>query len=342
MRCEEARPLISAALDEELDGICAAQLRTHLADCVPCSTERDTLTATVRLLRSLPETEPPPALRRRIGVSLLEAERASQRPYSGLAWLRRPHAPGWAWGAALGATMAVVALLAPHHQVRRGPPVVELPNPTYAAAPLLPVPTRSESAAPQERKRALPVSRKSLTTKPEHALPLPADHLTAKLPPVDSSLPVTRMPAIHSGAVPSPVHRHVLHTHAVSRQVPSTHHVRPAMPVSLATAQETPSRSTAPGDRSIRSSDDSVRQARTVTPASTNPSTSQPPDQDPQADTTGMTEMASRGDMPAPPPPDDLTELRRRLIDRPLQVPELGQLKPASHSHPGRDGWIRF
>src|SRR5437868_244874 len=83
MRCEEARPLISAELDKELDGIGAAQLRTHLADCVLCATERDTLAATVRLLRALPETEPPPALRRRIGAALLDAERAAQRRQPG-------------------------------------------------------------------------------------------------------------------------------------------------------------------------------------------------------------------------------------------------------------------
>jgi hypothetical protein len=55
-----------------------------------------------------------------------------------------------------------------------------------------------------------------------------------------------------------------------------------------------------------------------------------------------MTQMVSGG-MPAGQETgdDDLTELRHRLIDRPLQVPELGQLKPAT-SHASRDGWIRF
>ncbi len=57
-----------------------------------------------------------------------------------------------------------------------------------------------------------------------------------------------------------------------------------------------------------------------------------------------MTQMASGGTMPAPAETetDDLVELRRRLIDRPLQVPELGQLKPAASPRSKRDGWIRF
>jgi type IV secretory pathway ATPase VirB11/archaellum biosynthesis ATPase len=57
-----------------------------------------------------------------------------------------------------------------------------------------------------------------------------------------------------------------------------------------------------------------------------------------------MTQMASGGGMPAPSETeaDDLVELRHRLTDRPLQVPELGELKPAKSPRSGKDGWIRF
>jgi hypothetical protein len=39
---------------------------------------------------------------------------------------------------------------------------------------------------------------------------------------------------------------------------------------------------------------------------------------------------------------DDLVELRRRLIDRPLQVPGLGLMKPSHPNHSNSEGWIRF
>jgi hypothetical protein len=56
-----------------------------------------------------------------------------------------------------------------------------------------------------------------------------------------------------------------------------------------------------------------------------------------------MTEMAYSS-MSTPPveAKDDLDELRRRLTDRPLRAPELGQLKPVSSGAAHRDGWIRF
>jgi hypothetical protein len=341
MRCEEARPLISAELDEELDAFCAAQLRTHLVDCAPCSTERDSLAATVRLLRALPETEPPPALRRRIGAALLDAERTSERRQPAWAWLMRPHAPGWAWGAALGATVAVVALLVPHHQERTRR-VAGRPGAVLAVKRVLPVSEHSQSVASLEPRRVVPVSRKHLSTTLGHALPSQADDLIAVLPSRDSSLAAPAVPSVTPAAIRMSAHRRLLHGRAMRRLVASPHHASPAKPGPLALAKGAPPHSVAPSDRSVRSSDDSVRQVRSVPPASTDPSTPQTADQDPQADTSGMTKMAS--DMPAPQDTgdDDLTELRRRLIDRPLQVPELGQLKPANSPHPNRDGWIRF
>jgi len=60
--------------------------------------------------------------------------------------------------------------------------------------------------------------------------------------------------------------------------------------------------------------------------------------------TSGMTQMASgeAAVAPASSDSDDLAELRRRLTDRPLQVPELGALKPTGTPRPGQNGWIRF
>jgi hypothetical protein len=73
----------------------------------------------------------------------------------------------------------------------------------------------------------------------------------------------------------------------------------------------------------------------------------QPPDEGQTPDTSSMVHMAygpSGAPMAAPPPDseDDLSALRQRLMDRPLQAPELGQVKPASSSGGSRDGWIRF
>ena len=69
-----------------------------------------------------------------------------------------------------------------------------------------------------------------------------------------------------------------------------------------------------------------------------------PLDSEESSNTDGMTQMAFSTPMSAPPEEekDDLAELRHRLTDRPLQVPELGQLKPTDSRAAHRDGWIRF
>src|SRR5690349_9895395 len=112
MRCEEARLLISAGLDGELTDQPATGLQDHLAGCELCQSERAALAGTVQLLRALPEAEPPAELRRRIGVALLEEERRAARRRFGWAWLARPSTAGWAWGAAAGAAITAIALVA--------------------------------------------------------------------------------------------------------------------------------------------------------------------------------------------------------------------------------------
>jgi putative zinc finger protein len=342
MRCEDARPLISAGLDGELDEICGAHLRTHLAECVPCSTEREMLTATVQLLRDLPETEPPAALRRRIGVALLEAERASQRRRLGLASLVWPHAPGWAWGAVLGAAVAAVALLTPHPQPlnRR---VASLPNPPHVVAPVRPSLPPAEAPALHPPQRVIAVRKQSLASQPRLVLPSPPDRLTATLPPrgtPDAAVPIYSGPA----ARPAPGHRHRLRSHSAHRLIVADRHAGPSLPAPLTTPRGAQAPSPLPPDRSMRSADDSTRLAQTGKPSPADPITPQLPDPDSEMDTAGMTQMASGSGMPAAQETedDDLAELRQRLIDRPLPVPELGQLKPANASHTNRDGWIRF
>jgi len=337
MRCEKARPLISAGLDGELDEIGAAQLRTHLAECIVCATERETLAATVRLLRDLPEAEPPAELRRRIGAALMDVERAAPRHRLELAWLPRPRAPGWAWGGALGAAAAVVLL------ATRGP----APAPRVAAAPQLPPagfaappsPVRPPSGPRHERKPPAAPPRKPALAKPRVAPPL----LTAPLRLAES--PVTPPPLRSSrpAGVPERAQRRAASRHLTRHSLPVTHRAGPSLSAPLATAPAAPPAGAASPDRPVRTNDDSPRLARTESP-SNDPSAPPSADQSARSETAGMTQMASGGAMPAPAETetDDLVELRRRLIDRPLQVPELGQLKPAASPRSKRDGWIRF
>src|SRR6266511_2395632 len=97
MRCDDVRPLISVGLDGELDEGRSAQMRAHLAGCAQCAAEREALSVTVRLLRALPEADPPAELRRRIGAALLDAQRRPQGRWLGLLGLVRPPRPAWSW-----------------------------------------------------------------------------------------------------------------------------------------------------------------------------------------------------------------------------------------------------
>jgi anti-sigma factor RsiW len=135
MRCEEVRPLISAGLDGELEPGAAASLQAHLSGCALCMAERESLSATVRLLRAVPEADPPVELRRRIGVALLEVERRAERRWLGLSWLARPQAAGWAWGAALGTVAATLGLLATRGPVMPRTAGVSSPPPAQVQAP---------------------------------------------------------------------------------------------------------------------------------------------------------------------------------------------------------------
>jgi hypothetical protein len=184
---------------------------------------------------------------------------------------------------------------------------------------------------------------KKAVSKPRPALPTPSDRLTAALPPMpDAARPVPSRLAV----LPAPSRRPLLRSHQARHLIMVARHFHPGVPAKLATTHGTQAPNSMRPDRSVRSADDSTRLAQTGAPSSPNPATSQPPDQDPGMDTADMTQMASRSGMGMPasqePEDDDLTELRHRLIDRPLQVPELGQLKPASASPSSRDGWIRF
>jgi hypothetical protein len=338
MRCEEARPLISAGLDEELEGTRAAQLLAHLTECTLCSTERESLAATVRLLRDLPEAEPPVELRRRIGVALLEAERAPERRWSGLAWLRRPHAPAWAWGAALGTAVAAVVVMAPRPETRVRH-LVYAQNPTGSVGSHLPAPAASHSGQHQERK--LTVATKPAASGFRQTHPAQTAGIPPVLPPTDSREATAPVQASPATVLPPPRHQRPVHSRP-SHPLVVIRHGSPAAPLPVANAAPMPG--SLPSGRRGHAADDSSRLARNAPPVSTDSSTSPAPDSDTQPDTSGMTQMASSKAMPPPqePPDNDLVELRRRLDDRPLQIPELGQLKPATPARSNHEGLIRF
>jgi hypothetical protein len=92
------------------------------------------------------------------------------------------------------------------------------------------------------------------------------------------------------------------------------------------------------------STDDAARLARTapIQPEDTVPEIRGA--EHPDAATAGMTQMASGSAESATTvsTADDLSELRRRLTDRPLHVPQLGEMKPSSSDRSNSSGWIRF
>lgn len=336
MRCEEARLLISAGLDKELEGIGVAQLRTHLAECRTCSFEQDALAATVRLLRELPAADPPPGLRRRIGYALQEIERSADGRRTGFAWFPRPRVPAWALGAALGAGLAAIVGVAPWHpSPRREMKIAH--NPVSFVVTPVKAPSRLGHEVPTGPKSAV------VPKKPApHAVEHPEPNLTANLPPPTPIVPEASPSVMPSHPVetlihkpqrsvrPSPPHRSVA-THRLS---PTP---RPNVPSTTVAGG-------APSDRRPQSSDDSSRLAQNTPLASNDGATTPSTDGGSPMDTNGMTLMAQGPAIPTTPePPDnDLVELRRRLEDRPVQIPELGQLKPATGTHANHDGWIRF
>lgn len=336
MRCEEARLLISVGLDDELSDRPAAGLQEHLAECATCRRERAALACTVQLLRAVPEADPPAELRRRIGVALLEEERRAARRRFGWAWLARPRTAGWAWGAAAGAAVATVALVTTQggHRTRRvavAPLAVAVPSVT---------PARQSPPAVNES-----VGHKPAASKPRTAsAPAPM----ADEPRVIAVSPPSQAPSIEAPpplTVQGPPVSHrapAAQGRLAGRQRPATRTSPPAASAPLL-AHATGARDDRTTPRPASADRDSPRLAWMNQPSSTGSPASDPMDVDEGLDTSTMTDMASMP-MPAPAaePPDDLSDLRRRLTDRPLQAPELGPQKPAGAGAARRDGWIRF
>jgi len=75
MRCPEARKLISALVDGELEQMVRQDLERHIAVCPPCAHYRTEMMVLREKLSALPELESPPFLFSRIEARLQRATR---------------------------------------------------------------------------------------------------------------------------------------------------------------------------------------------------------------------------------------------------------------------------
>jgi putative zinc finger protein len=334
MRCDEVRLLLSAGLDKELDGRCAADVRTHLAGCAACALERQALDATVRLLRAVPEVDPPAELRRRIGVALHEEvrRRSERRSLLALLGLALPRRTGWAWGASLGAAAAVVGLwstLVKSPQRMVAVPATPLSvgaRPRSADSSSIsakPAPARSET-----HKQSPPASRPTH----DNSGALVATATESPLRPIVQSEPMVSVPApdLPKAAPPRT-------SYPVIRRAPG------GAPVAPRSAGGSSQHRTVPALHSYPSTRETPLVASAQPMPVSDSNMPDVPDEELLPESSGMTQMASGSPMPTAPATssDDLESLRRRLSDRPLQVPQLGRLKTGDRRS-GQDGWIRF
>jgi hypothetical protein len=337
MRCDEVRPLISVGLDGELAGDLAARVRAHLEGCPGCAAEREALSATVRLLRALPEAEPPVDLRCRIAAAVLAEECRASRPALLQGWLARPRTAGWAWGAAFGAAAATLALVLTHGPAPSRPVAAVLPTPALRPpvprAPTVPTASRLVPVRPALNSRT--VVRAPISATIHRPLPTPTPAANQAAPAL---LPLQR-------PEPSPAAPVDTNPPPATRPTAARGHRGRVRPVPVRHRGPVASRHAAPGPAHPEPRADIPPRLASTDPASAPPpSSTERPDPLDGSDTSQMMQMASGpADMTEPmPASDDLSELRRQLIDRPLQAPQLGELKHSDRSHTGRDGWIRF
>jgi hypothetical protein len=267
-------------------------------------------------------------------IAIVEVERRAERRWLGLSWLARPQAAGWAWGAALGTVAATLGLLATRGPVMPRTAGVSSPPPAQVQAPL-------PATNPSVRKDTGRKLAAGLGKKPA---PRIAAAAVTPVPLVGPDLPsATATTRVIVGAE-KPSAQHVVRPSSSSvRRVQTAR--RPGSPTPSPRFTPAPSPRPASGagryETSPRDMPPVVRSEQAPPPS---PSPSDPPPPEGWPDTDGMTQMAS-GMAEAPSPvaaSDDLVELRRQLLERPLHVPELGALKPTSSSPASRDGWIRF
>jgi len=106
--CQRIADLLEGTRPGELDPAVAGQVEAHLAQCPSCRSRRERDAAVAAMIRSLPGTPAPPALRRRI-----ERDASPSRQLG--PWLGRP------WIAAAAAIVLIAVALWPWLPFRSGP-----------------------------------------------------------------------------------------------------------------------------------------------------------------------------------------------------------------------------
>ena len=81
MECDEARPLLDAYVDGQLELTRQLGIETHLADCASCKNEAAQITNQNLLLRmNMPVHKAPPELRSKIRATLRKEAKGSLQP----------------------------------------------------------------------------------------------------------------------------------------------------------------------------------------------------------------------------------------------------------------------
>lgn len=107
LACEEARPLLAAYVDAELDAAGTLRLESHLAGCPACAAEAAGLRALRVHVRSAPYHRAPAGLREALALRL-SAEVPEPPPVAATPPRRR--APAWSrWALPLAASLALAA-----------------------------------------------------------------------------------------------------------------------------------------------------------------------------------------------------------------------------------------
>lgn len=109
LSCDDARELLSAALDGELEAAEEAALEVHLAACADCAAHRGRLAGVRDVFRSLPPAEPP----RDLASAVMERIRAGEagEPPAGAGALPRSILPARSRGRRWAARVAAALLL---------------------------------------------------------------------------------------------------------------------------------------------------------------------------------------------------------------------------------------
>ena len=95
MHCEEAKRLLQADIDGELDAASSARLAAHTADCADCQAERAALADLKQAVKQGQVHAAPEALRRRLAIAIRDAahkETAANKPAP-----KKSFKLSWAW-----------------------------------------------------------------------------------------------------------------------------------------------------------------------------------------------------------------------------------------------------